>query len=187
MKGGRRLGGKINTSSSAAKKLLSTIRVMTTELRKAKPSAFQGNKKYSTFLNGCIPIIVPITLWESCPLLLIILKPEINFWTKTILLFGSYWWLPNPTLPNPGSQHRCSHYTFTLPFYLQYLIKQRSVWCKSFSKIPLMLSLIKKKKKSFFLLSWSLEIQTSGEHPFLFQIQQVLSSVDFGMSVCLCE
>lgn len=42
MKGGRRLGGKINMSNSAVKKLLSTIRVITTKLRKAKTSAFQG-------------------------------------------------------------------------------------------------------------------------------------------------
>lgn len=45
MKGGRRLGGKINMSNSAVKKLLSTIRVITTKLRKAKTSAFQGEKK----------------------------------------------------------------------------------------------------------------------------------------------
>lgn len=50
MKGGRRLGGKINTSSSAVKKLLSTIRVITTELRKAKTSAFQGKKNILPFL-----------------------------------------------------------------------------------------------------------------------------------------
>lgn len=42
------------------------------------------------------------------------------------------------------------------------------------------------KKKLLFLLSCSLEIQSSGEYPFLFPIQQVCSSVDFGMSVCLC-
>lgn len=73
MKGGRRLGGKINTYSSAVKKLLSAIRVITTELRKAKTSPFQGKKKI-TILNSCMPFIP----WKSWPLLLIMLKSKMN-------------------------------------------------------------------------------------------------------------
>lgn len=46
MKGGRRLGGKINILSLAVKKLLSAIRAITAAFRKAKPSALQGNKTF---------------------------------------------------------------------------------------------------------------------------------------------